>query len=90
MSRFNKWLDTLIEEKGIDLSEILETRRGEEGRGLPVSFIVEHIKIAPAGEQAKIKDTLVKIDFLNGDICHYLAHLGAALWEIADEYIAVC
>ena len=87
--RFGKWLDTFLSEKGIELDEYLDTYRGEEHRALPVGFITEHIKAAHPDERAKIKSTIVMIDFKNGDVRHYLAHLGAALWEEADRYIAV-
>lgn len=87
--RFGKWLDTFLSEKGIELDEYLDTYRGEEFRALPVAFVAEHIKIAPPTEREAIKTMLIKIDFKNGDVRDYLAHLGAALWEQADQYIAV-
>lgn len=86
---FAKWITTLLDEKDIDMDEYLDTYRGDEFRALPVGFVVEHIKTAPPAERSKIKDMPVRIDFANGDARHFLAHLGAALWEQADEYIAV-
>ena len=88
-ARFGKWLDTFLSEKGIDLDEYLDTYRGDEWRSVPVGFVTEHIKVAPPHEREAIKRTLVVIDFKNGDVRHYLAHLGAALWEKMDEFIAV-
>lgn len=84
---FNKWLDTLVSEKDWDLDQDLETRRGNEVRYLPLSFVVEHMKVAPAHEQAKIKAMVVRIDFANGNILDFFAHLGAALWEQADQFV---
>jgi len=77
---FNQWLDTFIEEKGIDLEQSFETEGPEWGTNvIPYGVIVERIKIAPPAEKAKIKDIIVKIDFKNGDILHFFRHLGKAI-----------
>jgi hypothetical protein len=34
---------------------------------------------APEHEQAAIKNTIVRIDFANGDVMHYFKHLAGAL-----------
>jgi len=73
--KFNKWLDTFCEEKGIDLEDVFEI----DDNIIPYGVIVEHIKIAPEHEQKKIKDIIVKIDFQNGDVLHFFRHLGKAL-----------
>lgn len=78
-TRFNNWIDTLIEEKGIDLEDTFEVE-GESGLNtIPYGVIVEHMKIASTEEQRQIKDMLVKIDFHNGDILHFFRHLGQAI-----------
>ena len=41
--------------------------------------VIEHIKAAPLHEQKAIKTTLVKIDFMNGDIRHFFRHLAQAI-----------
>ena len=46
---------------------------------MPVSMVVDAIKSTSAGEQAKIKDTLVRIDFANGNVLHFFKHLAGAL-----------
>lgn len=78
---FKKWLETLLEEKGIDLELPLEIEsNGPFGNNyIPVQVIVDQMKTAPAHEQSKMKDILVKIDFANGDILHFISHLGKAL-----------
>ena len=43
------------------------------------SLILEHILITSPAEQAQIKDTIVKIDFANGDVLHFFRHLGQAI-----------
>jgi len=72
---FNKWLDTFIEEKGIDLEEYFEI----DNNLIPYGVIIEHIKITSNEEQKQIKNMLVRIDFVNGDVKQYLRHLGQAI-----------
>lgn len=80
MNSFNKWLDTLIEEKGIDLEEIIEVEGPEYGTNfIPVGVVVEHIKTTSPEEKEKIKNVIVLIDFKNGDVVHFLKHLAGAL-----------
>ena len=76
---FNKWLDTFIEEKGIDLEDTFDVQGASGNNHMPYGVVIEHMKIAPSGEQAKLKDMLVKLDFKNADIKHYLRHLAQAL-----------
>jgi len=77
---FIEWLDTFLEEKGIDLEDDFTVQGAFYGDNhMTYEVVVEHIKIAPRHEQKKIKDMLVKIDFKNGDVKHFLRHLGQAL-----------
>jgi hypothetical protein len=76
---FNKWLDTLIEEKGIDTEELFEVDGPSGTNIIPAAVVIEAIKGTSKQEQAAIKTTLVKIDFCNGDIMHYFKHLAGAL-----------
>lgn len=77
---FNKWLDTFIEEKEIDLEESFEVEGPEWGTNImSYGVIIEHIKIAPTHEQKAIKDMIVKIDFQNGDVKHFFRHLAKAI-----------
>jgi hypothetical protein len=76
---FNKWLETFINEKNLDTEHTFEIE-GQSGLNLiPLGALVEHINVAPAHEQAAIKNTLVKIDFHNGDPLHFFAHLAQAI-----------
>ena len=79
-SPFNRWFETFLDEKGIDLEEGF-TVNGPSGPNHMqyvhvVQTIVEH---APASEQRAIKTALVRIDFQNGDVRHYLRHLAQAI-----------
>lgn len=77
--KFDTWLDTFLNEKNIDLEHDFEVQ-GESGLNIiPAGVVVEHIKIASAGEQEQIKNTLVMIDFKNGDVYHFLNHLAGAI-----------
>jgi hypothetical protein len=77
--KFAKWLDTLIEEKGVDLEDTFEVETEIQTHLMSYGVVIEHCKIASDKEQAFIKDTLVKIDFKNGDIKHFFRHLGKCL-----------
>lgn len=80
---FVNWLNTFLDEKGIDLSEEFES----EKNGIKMTFsyqdVVDNIKIAPEQEQDgginSIKGMLVRIDMANGDVKDYLRHLSTAL-----------
>ena len=73
------YLKTLIEEKNIDLEEIIEVN-GESGLNLmPLGVLLDAICSTGKEEQKAIKNTLVKIDFHNGDIMHYFKHLAQAI-----------
>lgn len=77
---FNTWLDTFLEEKGIDLDEIMEIQGKVYGTNfIPVSELVNQIKYAPLSEKQGIKNMLVRIDFHNSNIMDYLKHLAQAI-----------
>jgi hypothetical protein len=77
---FTKWLETFIAEKGIDTDEeIILTGKTGNINFMTIGTVVEAIKSAPVTEQAGIKTMIVKIDFRNGDVCHYFRHLAQAL-----------
>ena len=65
------YLTKLIEEKG----RSLETEMIVEGHyGLTYEMLVDFICEAKDYHK-QIRTTLVKIDFMNGDVFHYLNHL---------------
>lgn len=79
MSNFNDWLDTFLQEKGID-SESMITPEGDSGLNImPVGVVIERIKSAPSKEQEGIKRVLVDIDFRNASVMHFLEHLAKAI-----------
>ena len=82
---FNKWLDTFIEEKGIDLGQILEIKTENNTHYFEVGNVIENIKATTPEEQEEIKNMIVKIDFYNGDVVDYFKHLAQALAQNFEQ-----
>ena len=82
MTNFHSWLTTFIEEKGLDLSELVEA---QDGKRTQCGNVIQAMCGASPAEQAGIKTTLVTIDFKNGDPMHFVRHLAKAqtarAWE---------
>lgn len=76
---FSHWLDTFLEEKGIDGEETLEVQGPSGCNVMPLQIVVDAMKQASPLEQRKIKGTFVRIDFANGDCRHFINHLAAAI-----------
>ena len=82
---FNNWLDTFIEEKGIDLEQILEVKTEKNTHFFEVGNVIENIKATTPEEQEEIKKTIIKIDFYNGDVVDYFKHLAQALAQNFEQ-----
>jgi hypothetical protein len=77
---FTRWLDTLVDEKGLNTEHVFEkTSPNGTLNVIPLGSVLTKIKEAPTSEQAEIKKLLVMIDFRNGDVMHLFAHLAGAL-----------
>ncbi len=74
------YLNNLINEKSnIDMESVIEVE-GESGLNMiPLACLVESILNAPGATQRTIRNTLVQIDFMNGDVMHYFRHLAQAI-----------
>ena len=79
MSAFTHWIDTFIAEKGVDLEQTFDVEGASGVNVMPYGIVIEAIKSASPREQAAIKTTIVKIDFVNGDVRHYFRHLAQAI-----------
>ena len=79
MSTFNNWFDTFISEKDLPLAQWELAGPDGTTHMIDSEVVVEAIKGAPAHEQTGIKATIVKIDFMNGDVNHFFRHLAQAL-----------
>ncbi len=86
-SAFNKWLNTFIKEKEIDLEQIIEIKTETNTHYFEIGNIIENIKATTPEEQAGIKDMIVKIDFHNGDVVDYFRHLARALVENYEKQL---
>jgi hypothetical protein len=74
MSNTNEYLEKFFEEKEIPY-KMFEIKHKGEVHLIDNDFIIELIKKAPAVEKKAIGNMLRKIDFLNGNVNHYLEHL---------------
>jgi len=79
---FTKWLDTFLEEKGIDLDTFINIQSENKISMVQYANIVEFIKNNTSKEtQEVIKNTLVKIDFANASVEKYLQWLGEKIYS---------
>lgn len=76
---FSNWLDTFVAEKGIDLEATFQFDNHNGFNIMPYGVVVEAIKTTTGSERANIKNTIVKIDFANGDVLHFFRFLGRGL-----------
>jgi hypothetical protein len=73
------YLETLFEEKGIDVERDVNL----EGHiGLTVQMILDYVCQTPKHIQKKIKNTFVQIDFRNGDVMDYVRFLANGIVNI--------
>jgi len=79
MSSFQKWLDTFVEEKEINTEKVFEFIINDTWNYMPLEVVLEFIKKLPDNQKAKIKDTIVIIDFSNGNIYHYFEYLAKGI-----------
>jgi hypothetical protein len=70
-----EWFETFFEEK--DLPEVEWTIMHDgECHFIGTEFVKELlVKSTPERELVQVKDMLVKIDFVNGNVNHFLKHL---------------
>tara|TARA_B100000780_G_C20963133_1_gene384477 strand:- start:121 stop:366 length:246 start_codon:yes stop_codon:yes gene_type:complete len=74
----SNYLNTLLEEKGISQERVLEVEGPEWGTNfIPVGCVVEYILTSGSENQKQVRNTLVKIDFANGDILHFFLHIAS-------------
>lgn len=77
---FKNWLNTFCAEKGINPEFILEVEGPEWGTNLiPVQVLIDAICSAPAAERKAIRNMIVRIDFVNGNVLDYFRHLAKAI-----------
>ena len=78
-NNFKSWLDIFIEEKDLSMEDTFTIDKNGTLNIMSYKTIYEHMLIAPKDEQKQLKNMLVKIDLLNGNILNYFKHLGQAI-----------
>ena len=74
------YLNTLLNEKGISTETVLEVQGADWGtNSIPVSSVLEFINNLDINTKAKIKANFIKIDFLNGDIMHFMNYIAKGM-----------
>lgn len=75
-----KYFRTLLNEKGIDLDTVLEVEGKEWGVNfIPVEVVVEFMETRDLATQKKMRNNLTKIDFMNGDVMHFITYVAKFL-----------
>ena len=77
--KFDHWLDIFVDEKEIDLEEIITVDGANGANFIPVTCLIQAIKNTCDREKESIQSTLVRIDFVNGDVMHFFRHLAKAI-----------
>ena len=76
MSNFKNWIDTFIYEKDLPMEDTFTIDKNGTMNIMSYKTIYEHMLIANDKEQQQIKNMIVKIDFMNGNILNFFQYLG--------------
>lgn len=76
---FNEWLDTFLEEKGIDKLQRFTVTGPSGANNMSVLNVVAAMKTAPLHERKAIKAMFVRLDFHNANCLDYIKHLAQAI-----------
>ena len=76
MNNFKNWIDTFIEEKDLPMEDTFTIDKNGTMNIMSYKTIYEHILIANDQEQEQIKNMIVKIDYMNGNILNFFQYLG--------------
>ena len=73
------YLNTLLSEKGIALDTMCEVDGDSGINFIPLEIIVDFMCQMSPETQAKAKTNLVKIDFHNGDVMHFVDYVAKVI-----------
>ena len=76
MNNFKNWLDTFIDEKDLPMEDTFTIDKNGTMNIMSYKTIYEHMLIANDQEQEQIKNMIVKIDYMNGNILNFFQYLG--------------
>lgn len=76
--KFDKWLDTFIDEKELDTDTLFEIEADDGLHMVDFDLLITWIKTElSSSDQNKVKDQLVRIDFANGDVMDFFEYIAA-------------
>ena len=78
---FNEWFKLFLEEKEIDLDHDYDYEENGIWHYIPLSVIIEFIKNLPEQYQEVIKEELIILDFMNGNLYHFFEYIGKGMVE---------
>ncbi|MCM3773992.1 hypothetical protein ACTHPB_27760 [Priestia megaterium] len=81
---FKKWLQTLVEEKGLSY-ECFTVKHEEFIHFIEMDYLIDFLSGLDKEMQDTIKTTLVKIDFMNGDVMHFLDHCATGYIQVVYQ-----
>ena len=76
MNNFKNWIDTFIDEKDLPMDDTFTIDKNGTMNIMSYKTIYEHMLIANDQEQEQIKNMIVKIDYMNGNILNFFQYLG--------------
>jgi hypothetical protein len=76
---FDRWLDTFLSEKEVDLEETFEVNGPSGINYMCYENVVVAMKTTSSREQLLIQRKIIQIDHINGDVRKYLRHLSQAI-----------
>lgn len=77
MTKTDKYLKAFFEEKEIQFEQ-WEIYHNDQLHLIDTDVVIEAIKNAPESEKIQVRNTLVRIDFANGNVNHFLKFLAEA------------
>ncbi len=69
------WLDTFLTEKQVDPETVFVLDVAGVTHYVPFEVIREFVEHLPESLQGQIKEKLIRVDFVNGDVLHFCRHL---------------
>ena len=75
----NSYLNRFFAEKEIPTVDFTVESRTGETHWMDTEVVIEHIALTRGDERTKVEDIIRKIDFRNGDLNHFFAHLAEAI-----------
>ena len=75
----NSYLNRFFAEKEIDSVVFEKVDRFGDLHILNTEVVIEHISLTSGNERKQIEGIIRKIDFHNGDLNHFFAHLAEAI-----------